>query len=68
VNFSDKIIGDGFKYLDYFTSVRIDGYNAGDLRDKKSISEILSLIPDHKITFDGDKLLNSCPLNELVKS
>lgn len=61
VKFSDKIIGDGFKYMDYFSSVGIDQYKAVVIDSVLSKGEILSMIPDHKIVFDTDKLYSSCP-------
>lgn len=58
VKFSDKIIGDGFKYRDYFSSVGIKAYEVVDLTNFDPIPHI----PHHDINFDTDKLYNSCPI------
>lgn len=60
--FSDKVIGDGFKFHDYFSSVNMAKYKPLDLRNYIPVSKIISKIPNEKITFDADLLYNSCPL------
>lgn len=68
VKFSDRIFGDGIKYLDYYNSVDIDGYEAPNLRDKgflKNIAKHFNLsysIPDQKVINDlCEKLLKVNP-------
>lgn len=61
VKFSDKIIGDDFKYHDYFTSVNIPIYNALDLTLKQPIENIISKIINYDIVFNKKEFLMSCP-------
>ena len=66
VKFSDKIVGNDFKYYDYFSAV---GRNdiCLDMRNIISISELDKVVRMYeKINFDDDLLLSSFPLN-LVK-
>ena len=61
VKFSEKIVGDGFKYLDYFSAVeRV--CNCIDLREEYSVMTFENSIKDYKpIVFSKEKLLKSCP-------
>jgi len=61
VEFSDKVIGKGFKFRDYFTSV--DRYDKSPIKinNNTKISDILNQFYDYKINIDLEKLYNSCP-------
>lgn len=61
VEFSDKVIGSGFKFRDYFTTVSTIN-DPLDLRGFPNILSIREYIGGHEITTDLDKLLESCPL------
>lgn len=65
VEFSDNVIGDGFKFKDYFSSVKIEEYQPLNLRGFLPISKIIEQIPNHKIDFNKDLLYNSCPFLNL---
>ncbi len=60
--FSDKVIGNGFKFWDYFSSIDIPFHQPLNLREKMSLEEILK---HPKITPINpgkiDEMLNSCP-------
>lgn len=63
VEFSDKVLGGGFKFRDYLTTV--DGFNLPfDLRHFPNLQLIAPDITEHKIKIDLEKLLNSCPLTK----
>jgi len=61
IEFSDKVIGDGYKFHDFFTSVNIPLYKPFNLREKKSIQEIISQIITYEIKFDKKEFFSSCP-------
>lgn len=61
VKFSKKILGDDFKYHDYFSSVKIKVDSAFMLFDKKPINEIIKNIVNYEIKFDKNKFLSTCP-------
>lgn len=61
VEFSDGVIGNGFKFRDYFTTVETEE-SPIDLRSFPDISGISIQIPEHKIIVDLDKLMESCPI------
>lgn len=60
VEFGDKVLGDGFKFRDYFSSVGIS-QEPLDLREPMPVSEIISHIPPDTGTFDRKQLWDCCP-------
>ena len=64
---SDKPVGDGFKFRDYFSSVgRLDNQPI-HVTAKTSRSELEDSFPDYRIEFDADALLSACPLEFVGK-
>lgn len=66
VEFSDKVLGNGFKFRDHFSCL-ISPEGATEplnLKDFPCIRNIESEIFAHKINIDLDLLADSCPLNE----
>lgn len=61
VEFSDSVLGSGFKFRDYFTTV-LTHESPSDLRNFPDISHIYNVIPEHQINIDLDKLMESCPI------
>jgi pyruvyltransferase len=68
VEFSDKIFGDGIKYVDYLQSVGLELYKPYRFLNKIGLKEIQGLIEKHpnlpnknKILEIQDELLVSCP-------
>lgn len=63
VKFSDRILGDGTKYMDYYSSI---GYDIGtkpiDLRGEIAIEKMLSVQCDVKeLKINFDKMIECCP-------
>jgi len=62
VEFSDRILGDGTKYFDYFSSVSIEEYAPLRVSERMSINQLLRVIPnDVGDVSKADKIFNSCP-------
>ena len=61
VEFSDRVLGNGFKFRDYFTTVETNNEPL-DLRTEPDLTNIESQIPVHKIKADLDLLLSVCPI------
>jgi pyruvyltransferase len=61
VKFSNKILGDGFKFLDYFSSVGITEDKPLILYDKQNIDTIINNIINYEIKFDVNKFLSTSP-------
>ena len=61
LEFSDRVVGNGFKFLDYFLSVnRIDSKPL-IIKDDTDISKLYSSFYDYKIDIDLNKLLKAAP-------
>jgi len=62
IKLSDKVTGDGFKFIDYFRSVgRIDE-NPLVIKENSSVEDILSNYYKYKLDIDLNELLDACPL------
>lgn len=61
VEFSDSVLGSGFKFRDYFTTVLTEPTPI-NLREFPDISQIYNEIPQHQINIDLDKLMEVCPI------
>jgi len=66
IEFSDKVIGHGFKFRDYFLSVGRKEIKAIDFNENMSVDDILSMFYNYTLNFDVSKLLSVCPLLEQV--
>ena len=60
IKISDKVGGSGFKFDDYFQSVKRET-KCFLIEDTTSLDDVYLEIPDHKIEIDLDLLYNSCP-------
>jgi pyruvyltransferase len=68
VKFSDKMIGDGFKYRDFLTCTDKQ-YEQIDLRkDILDIDSLMKLSGIHNLTIDTAKLLECCPFKQKSES
>ena len=71
VEFSKKLFGDGIKFIDYLESIKLPGYQAEFLQEKKPVAELEALIeknfnlPDPKVIekLQGD-LMENCPFRQ----
>jgi len=63
VKFSDKVLGEGFKFRDYFASVGRNDKSPLDIKENKSADTILNSFYPYKIEFDADKLRKNCPFS-----
>ena len=61
IEFSDKVIGNGFKFIDYFMSVKRVDTEPIKIDDKIDILEIYSKFYKYKIEIDLESLIDSCP-------
>ena len=63
VKFSDRILGDGTKYMDYYSSIGYDiGTKVVDLRSSIDIESFLAVECDLKyLKIDLDAMMNCCP-------
>lgn len=66
VEFSDKVIGRGFKFRDYFKSVGRNEIDSIEFNPQMSVDEIISKFYSYSISFDPRILLESCPLFKVV--
>jgi len=64
LKFSDKVIGDGFKFRDYFMSVGRKDREPLVVTEKTTIEDIYKNFYDYKIYIDLDKLLEVCPFKK----
>jgi pyruvyltransferase len=65
IEFSNKVIGDGFKFKDYFASVCRDENTAIQIKPDTNIDVIIGNIRDYKINIDLEKLYRANPFFQL---
>lgn len=61
--FSDKMIGKGFKFRDYFASVGRKVTHPLTISEKTTLQELYDSFVDYKIDIDLDQLLSVCPFH-----
>jgi len=64
LEFSNKVIGNGFKFRDYYMSVNREIEEPMQIKDYTSVQQILDRFVDYKIDIDLDLLYNSCPFKK----
>jgi pyruvyltransferase len=66
VEFSDKVIGGGFKFYDYYKSIGVETPKRIDLRNNKTISDlnILTNIEQYDNLHLVDDLIKNCPFKK----
>jgi len=61
IEFSEKVVGNGFKFYDYFLSVGRDNEIPLKITKDIDLNHILNTFKAYKIDIDFDKLIDSCP-------
>ena len=61
IKFSNRVIGNGFKFRDYFASVRRKDMEPLVVKDSTTIQQVLDQFHEYKIDIDLDKLYSACP-------
>ncbi len=61
IEFSDKVKGNGFKFLDYFLSVKRRDRKPFKITKDVTLSNLYNLFYDYKIDIYLDGLIESCP-------
>ncbi|WP_052307650.1 polysaccharide pyruvyl transferase family protein [Belliella baltica] len=61
IEFSDKIVGNGFKFFDYFLSVNRKDNAPVKINSTTQLDDILKNFYDYEIEIDLEKLRKSCP-------
>ncbi len=65
IQLSDNIIGNNFKFLDYYSSVGRNIDKPVIVNNDTHLEFVINHIKEYKIQIDLDELLNSCPFKEL---
>jgi pyruvyltransferase len=63
IQFSDKIIGENFKFYDYFESVHRDNEQCYFILENSTLKDIVKYKKEYKIDIDLDKLIAACPFS-----
>jgi len=66
LEFSDKVVGKGFKFLDYFLSVKRSDTKPFVIKDDTSINALLNSFTEYEIDIDLSKLLDACPFEKVI--
>ncbi len=66
IKFTDKVLGDGFKFHDYFSSVNINQYDGKFISNRSDLDEVYRNIPDYCGEFNLDKLRECCKYLEQI--
>lgn len=61
IEFSDKIVGNGFKFLDYFLSVQRKDRSPVNVKEGTELEDVLEKFYEYEIDIDLEKLKMSCP-------
>lgn len=61
IELSKKVKGDGFKFIDYFLSVKRIDEKPFTIDQNTELNELLSTFYDYKIEIDLNLLINACP-------
>ena len=65
IQFSDKVLGNGFKFKDYFSSVNRQITAPFVVTEKTTIQDFLALFSSYEIKIDLNQLYEVCPLKNL---
>jgi pyruvyltransferase len=59
--FSDRLIGDDFKFRDVLSTLDVQSYEPLELRRPVDKASLIDATFRHSVAFDGDALLSCCP-------
>ena len=65
VEFSDRMMGDGFKFRDFFSSIEQDAYVPIDLKNKLDYNELIKLPFRHTFNINLQQLYDCCPFKDI---
>jgi pyruvyltransferase len=65
VEFSDKVLGNGFKFHDYYSSVNREHCNSLKINKDTTINEIINSFEQYDFNIDLRKLFNACPFKQI---
>ncbi len=65
LEFSNKVVGNGFKFLDYFLSVKRLDTKPIIINNLISIDDLLDSFSLYEIDIDLEKLIDACPFELL---
>jgi pyruvyltransferase len=70
IKFSEKVVGDGFKFRDYFGSVGRSDTEPLIMTEKTTVDDIYHRVSNYRIDIDVNDLLDACPFynSNVVKS
>jgi len=63
IKLSDKVVGDGFKFRDYFASVGRKDTSPLNITENTTIDMILQSFYSYRIEIDLEKLIQNCPFH-----
>ncbi|EHQ01398.1 polysaccharide pyruvyl transferase family protein [Gillisia limnaea] len=61
ISFSNKVLGAGFKFEDYYESINVDDYSCQHININTNLDQIIAKATFKPINLDIPKLINSCP-------
>lgn len=64
IKLSDKVVGNGYKFRDYFMSVQRPEREPIEVNSDSSLKSLLSKVDSYELDIDLDKLLNACPFSQ----
>ena len=67
IELSNRVIGDGFKFRDYYGSIGIDAINPVKIVSGNTpINNIINNFKEHEVNIDLEALYESCPFKEKI--
>lgn len=67
VEFSNRVIGDGFKFKDYFASIGRSDYRRIQIREDTTLDSIIEDEIPYRVNIDLDGLLEACPFRRTAE-
>lgn len=61
ISFSEKVIGSGFKFRDYYASIKVENPECVEIVSDTSLEDVIEKASFKQMRIDIVKLINSCP-------